>query len=395
MLSGPAGGDRAWGSSVTNDGVTQPHGAKDAYAAAGVDYSAIDPGKRLAQVRALSTAGALPARGANEVGESRGESAYVVDVGDRYVSSVTEALGTKNLIADAVRLITGRSHYDTIAQDTVATILNDLATVGGVPLSLTAYWGTGSSDWFRDEARMRDLVDGWAKACVVAGCSWGGGETQTITGIIDPSAINLAGSAVGLILPKARLLLGSRVRPGDAMLIAPGTGLHANGATLARKIAGEIPGGYRAPVPGDAKGRCFGEVLLDPTPLYGPLVEALQTAGLELHYAVHVTGHGWRKLMRGTAELTYVVERVPPVQPILEFLRSRARLSMDDAYGTFNMGAGFALYLPAASTADAIRVAKRAGFELIAAGHVEAGRKRVVIRPLDVTFEGDSLQIRS
>ena len=374
--------------------MTQPHHERDAYAEAGVDYGAIDPGKRLAQARALSTAGALSARGLCEVRESRGESAYVVELADRYVSSVTEALGTKNLIADAVRRITGRSHYDTIARDTVATILNDLATVGGVPLSLTAYWGTGSSDWFRDEARMQDLVEGWSQACTEAGCSWGGGETQTITGIVAPDAINLAGSAVGSIEPKGRLLLGSRVRPGDAILIAPGTGLHANGATLARKIAGELEGGYRAPVPGDPNGRCFGEVLLDPTPLYGPLVEALQTAGSDLHYAVHVTGHGWRKLMRGTAELTYVVERLPAVQPILEMLRARARLSIDDAYGTFNMGAGYALYLPAEGAAKAIGVAKQAGFELLEAGHVEAGRKRVVIRPLGVTFEGSSLAIR-
>jgi phosphoribosylformylglycinamidine cyclo-ligase len=179
------------------------------------------------------------------------------------------------------------------------------------------------------------------------------------------------------------------------MLIAPGTGLHANGATLARKIAGELPLGYRAPVPGDPQGRCYGEVLLDPTPLYGPLVEALQSAAIDLHYAVHVTGHGWRKLMRGTAELTYVVEHLPPVQPILELLRTRARLSDADAYGTFNMGAGFALYLPAASAPEATRVAKAAGFDLLAAGHVEAGAKRVVIRPLGVTFDGSSLRIRS
>ena len=97
---------------------------------------------------ALATATSLAARGFAELSETRGESAYVVDIGDAYLSSVTEALGTKNLIADAVRPLTGRSHYDTIAEDTVATILNDLATVGGVPLSLTAYWGAGSSEWF-------------------------------------------------------------------------------------------------------------------------------------------------------------------------------------------------------------------------------------------------------
>ena len=81
---------------------------RDPYAEAGVNYQVIDPGKRLAQERALSTASARPARGFAEVSESRGESAYVVDLGDSYVSTVTEALGTKNLIADAVRPLTGK-----------------------------------------------------------------------------------------------------------------------------------------------------------------------------------------------------------------------------------------------------------------------------------------------
>ena len=151
--------------------MSDPRQPRDAYAAAGVDYEKLDRGKRLAQTEALATGVSLAARGYAEVTETRGESAYIVDIGDAYVSSVTEALGTKNLIADAVRPLTGRTHYDTIPEDTVATILNDLATVGGVPLSLTAYWGAGSSEWFCDEDRMRDLTTGWARACARAGCS--------------------------------------------------------------------------------------------------------------------------------------------------------------------------------------------------------------------------------
>jgi phosphoribosylformylglycinamidine cyclo-ligase len=367
---------------------------RDAYAAAGVDYDKLDRSKRLAQSEAQATAVALAARGFTEWSGSRGESAYVVDIGDAYLSSVTEALGTKNLIADAVRPLTGRTHYDTIAQDTVATILNDLATVGGVPLSITAYWGVGSSDWFADEERMRDLTLGWGKACARAACSWGGGETQTITGIIEPNAANLAGAAVGIIRPKGKLLRGDRIVPGDAILIAPSTGLHANGATLARKIAAEHPEGYAAKIPNDPEVRSFGEALLDPTPLYGPLVEALQEWGVDLHYAVHVTGHGLRKLMRAEVELSYIVEDLPPVPPVLTFMCERTGMSKEEAYGTFNMGAGFALYLPKSSVADALLAAKSVGFQLSYAGHVEQGPRKVLLRTLGIAYEGASLQIR-
>jgi phosphoribosylformylglycinamidine cyclo-ligase len=366
----------------------------DSYAAAGVRYAAMDPGKVRAQQAAAATAPALAARGLSELAQSRGESAYVIDLGDRYLATVTEALGTKNLVADAVRAFTGRTHYDAIARDTAATILNDLCTVGGAPLCLTAYWGAGSSAWFEDDARMADLVDGWAAACRDAGCAWGGGETQVLTDMIAEQTIVLGGSAVGLIAPKSRLLLGDRVRAGDAILLAPATGIHANGLTLARKIARELPRGYETPVPGDPRGRSYGEVLLDPTPLYGPLVEALQAGDVALHYAAHVTGHGWRKLMRAPQALRYVIARVPAVPPIFEFLRERSGMAAREAYGTFNMGAGFALFVAADHAAHACELAAQRGFSLLHAGEVQAGDKRVVIEPLAIEFAGDALQIR-
>ena len=178
------------------------------------------------------------------------------------------------------------------------------------------------------------------------------------------------------------------------MLIAPGDRASRQRGDPGAQDRRQLPRGYATQVPGDPSGRGFGEVLLDATPLYGPLVEALQNAGIDLHYAVHVTGHGWRKLMRGNAELTYVVDRVPVVNPIFQLLQARAGLTDEGAYGTFNMGAGFALYLPASAAAQAIHVAKGAGFELLDAGYVGTGPKRVVIRPVGVTFEGASLQIR-
>ena len=371
-----------------------PGPAHSAYAAAGVDYDLLDPGKRLAQDAARATADHLARHELSEVAGTRGESAYVVDAGPFYLATLTEGLGTKNLVADAVRPLTGRTHYDQIARDAVATILNDLATVGAAPVAVTAYWGTGDSEWFADQERVADLVRGWAGACDDAGCSWGAGETQALAGIIQPGTIDLAGAAVGLIRPKDRLLHGDRLVPGDAILLAPSTGIHANGLTLARRLAGRLPEGYATPVPGDHQNRGYGEALLDPSPLYGPLVEALQTAGIGLHYAAHVTGHGWRKLMRADRDLTYRIRAVPPVPAVLAFLQNKTPLPAKEAYATFNMGAGFALYVSAADTGRAQIVARSAGFELLHAGTVEAGPKRVVLEPLDVTYAGASLQLR-
>jgi phosphoribosylformylglycinamidine cyclo-ligase len=369
-------------------------GAPDAYAQAGVDYAAVDPGKVLAQRVALETASSLAARGVEEVEASRGESAYALDIGDRYLTFVAEGLGSKNLVADAMQRVTGKTYYEPIARDTVATILNDLATLGGVPLALNAYWASGDSEWFKDELRMAALVRGWGAACKEAGCVWGGGETQVLTEMIDPRCVVLGGSAVGSIAPKSRLMLGSRVRAGDAILIAPSSGIHANGLTLARRLAAEMANGYETLVPGDSGGRCFGEVLLDASPLYGRLVEGLQEAELDLHYVAHITGHGWRKLMRADQALTYVIDRMPELPAIFPMLVAAAKLSADEAYGTFNMGGGYALFV---GEGDADRVVERAdamGWKLVRAGVVEQGPRRVVLRPVGVTFEGESLSIR-
>jgi phosphoribosylformylglycinamidine cyclo-ligase len=361
------------------------------YAEAGVDYSKIDPSKLLAQELAAKTAQHLGRLNLEEIASSRGESAYVVKMGDISIAFVTEALGTKNLVADAVRKYTGRTHYDAIARDTVATILNDLCSVGARPACLTAYWGAGDGAWFSDAERARDLTQGWAAACEECRVSWGGGETQVLPSLIEAGRVVLGGSAVGIITPSSATLHGDRLEVGDQILIAPASGIHANGLSLARKIASQLPQGYETRID---DGRTYGEALLDPTPQYAPLVENLQVAGVPLHYAAHITGHGWRKIMRAARQLTYLVRQVPTVPPVLTFLAKHAEMSAQEAYGTLNMGAGFALYVPAAAVDAALQVGKQSGFELLHAGEVQAGPQRVVIEPLGITYEGESLQVR-
>jgi phosphoribosylformylglycinamidine cyclo-ligase len=212
--------------------------------------------------------------------------------------------------------------------------------------------------------------------------------------MIEPDCVVLGGSAIGSIAPKSRLLLGSRVQVGDVILVAPSSGIHANGLTLARRIAEELPDGYEALVPGDPEGRCLGEVLLDASPLYGPLVEVLQNAEIDLHYVAHITGHGWRKLMRADQDLTYVVDKMPELPAIFPMLTQAAAMSSEEAYGTFNMGGGYALFVGESEASRALLLAEQSGWDLVRAGVVEEGPRRVVLRPVGVTFDGSTLSIR-
>jgi phosphoribosylformylglycinamidine cyclo-ligase len=362
------------------------------YEASGVRYELIDPLKVQAQQAAAATAHHLAAHGASEVSASRGESAYVVDVGPFYLASIVECLGSKALVADEMQELTGRSFYAAIAQDTIAMAVNDLITVGATPLMVQAYWAAGGSEWFADTQRAQALVEGWKAACDACHVAWGGGETPALAGIVEPGRIDLAASCTGVVQPKSRLTLGDRLGAGDAIVLLGSSGIHANGLSLARKLIERLPQGYLTPVPDTHQN--YGEALLAPTVLYANVTEALHRAGVTPHYCANITGHGWRKLLRHPAQLAYRIHTLPAVPPVLRFIQMQAQMDDREAYGTLNMGAGFALFVAAEDAASCVEVAQAQGVSALLAGVVEAGPKRLRIEPLGLEFDGGELQLR-
>jgi phosphoribosylformylglycinamidine cyclo-ligase len=365
------------------------------YAGTGVNYDAMDPFKQMAQLAGRETASNL-ARISNgefwEYGASRGESAYLIETSTSYLAHVEEGLGTKNLVADAMYAMNkSRSYYNQIAQDAVAMIVNDLVTLGGHPLSVAMHLAVGTSDWFNDKNRAQDLINGWKSACHLAGCVWGGGETPTLKDVVYPEAVVLSGSAIGIIKPKGRLITGEKIQHGDDIVIIESSGIHANGLTLARKIAQKLPAGYKTRL---SDNRSYGETLLDPTHIYVRLVGECLDAHVGIHYAVNITGHGWRKLMRANQPFTYVIDTLPTQQPIFGFLQQHGPVDDTEAYGNLNMGAGFALYVNPQHSFHVLEVAEFLGLKAFVAGRVENGNKKVVIKPKGLEFAGETLAVR-
>jgi phosphoribosylformylglycinamidine cyclo-ligase len=361
------------------------------YEQSGVNYDLIDPLKVAAQRAAAATGAHLAGHGFSEVKASRGESAYVVDVGPFYIASIVECLGSKALVADEMQQLTGKSFYAGIAQDTIAMAINDLITVGATPLVVQAYWAAGGSDWFSDSQRSQALVAGWKAACDVCQVAWGGGETPALAGIVADGRIDLAASCTGLINPKERLSVGDKLGVGDAIVLLGSSGIHANGLSLARKLVERLPQGYLTPVTATQN---YGEALLAPTVLYSPVTEALYKAGITPNYCANITGHGWRKLLRHPAAHTYRIHTVPPVPPVLKFIQEHAQQNNLEAYSTLNMGAGFALFVKAADALKTVEVAQAAGVEAWLAGDIQAGPKKLLIEPLGLEFGDDALQLR-
>ena len=360
------------------------------YGKLGIDYDILDASKRDAIGIAQSTSHLLEAHGARAVEASRGASAFVLELAGQHLAFVVEGLGTKSIISRRWMEQSGEDRFADVGIDAVGAIVNDVCSVGALPIVINAYFATGRSDWHADSTALGSLLAGWHRACELSEAAWGGGESPALPGLVSADDIELAGSAIGLVPAEWGPILGEELRDGDEIVLVDSAGLHANGATLARSVADGLPDGLLTAMP---SGRRFGDALLDPSVIYVPLVAELRKRGIRPSYLSHITGHGVRKLMRAPVELTYVIDDLPPVPEVLAFLSERAGIDAREAYGTFNMGAGFAVYVPAGQAEHVIGAAAARGMRAILGGHVEAGPRSVALTGPGFTYAGDELEL--
>jgi len=357
---------------------------------ASVNYDLADPAKILAQKEGKATSANMPF-GFSEVAGTRGESAYMFDMGSMYGALVQEGLGTKSLIAQDIYKKTGASYFAAIAQDTVATVINDLVSVGATPVALNAYWSSSSYDWLADRKLTADFIKGWRRACDKAGVVWGGGETQSLPGVIEKGALEFAGSGFGVIKPKRQLVQDKNLQVGDAILLLESSGVHANGISMAREIGAGLRQGYQTKL---VDGTTYGQALLTPTILYAKVLRAFFAQGMDIHYLSNITGHGWRKIMRANRHLSYVIDEVPTPQLVFDFIQNKSGNDNEQMYGNYNMGAGYAVFLPQKDALHAQVIAKGLKLKSWIAGHVEEGPRQVILRPLNIIYASKTLEVR-
>lgn len=364
---------------------------KITYSRVGANYEDLDPIKKLAQDSGRKTAINLKRNGFAEISDARGESAFVWQQGKILMASVIEGLGTKNLVADGIQKITNKIYYDVIGHDTVAAIVNDLITVGAKPLVIHAYWAVGNNSFMKNEDRMRALIAGWKKACDLSGATWGGGETPTYQGLVNPETIDLGGSAVGIISPAKNLITDKKLKLGDRILFLKSNGINANGLSLARAIAKKLPKGYATKLP---NGKMYGEALLTKTNIYAKLIEDLQRNKVDIHYISNITGHGLRKIMRARSNFTYVIEKIFDPQEIFLFIQKHANLNDYEMYQTFHMGQDYAIFIPEKDIEKGQKIITKNKFQSIDAGYIKKGKRQVIIKPKNITYASDTLSLR-
>lgn len=390
----------------------------DTYAVSGVDYELLDAFKRACQAAAQGTQHNAEHLGFREIDGIRGESAYLLGhpgiLSPFMLAHAEEELGTASVVAKILFEKTGISYEKKVAQSAVAAITNDVSAIGAIPFLLAMRFAIGNSAWLRDTARWRQLIDGWTEGAHTAGCVWGGGETPALKDVIGAKEYALGGSCVGIVPPKSAPFSGGNISERDSILLFKSSGPHSNGFSLIRsitefeegwihmlsrlltrrKMQRSMPREYFNQLP---DGGMFGVALLEPAIFYTPLVNFCLKERIPVHYAVHITGHGWRKLMRANALYDYVIERIPDVPPVFEYIQEYGNLSDREAYAIFNMGAGFALYLPSRYVSRVLGAAETLGISGFEAGFVRqgtSGGRRVLIGPKGIIYGGDSLAVR-
>lgn len=336
----------------------------DAYAAAGVDTHAGDLAVELMKRAVADTHSNLVVGG---LGGFAGmiDVSFIKSYDKPLLATSTDGVGTKVAIAQAI------DKHDTIGQDLVGMVVDDIVVVGAKSLFMTDYIACGKVV----PERIADIVRGIAEACSSVGVSLIGGETAEHPGLLGPDDYDVAGAAVGVV--EASKLLGAQnVRVGDVVLAMQSSGLHSNGFSLVRKIVADSGLDYRKTV-AEFGSLSLGEVLLEPTRLYTGVLNALLESdlGASVRAMSHITGGGIaanlsRVLPQGVA-LDVHRETWSPHE-IFRVLAGWGKFSLESVEATWNLGLGQALVVSAAD-ADAIAAnMTAAGVHTWTLGEIEA-----------------------
>ena len=281
--------------------------------------------------------------------------------------AATDGVGTKLALAHLL------DRHDTVGIDLVAMNVNDVLTAGAAPLCFLDYLAVGRLSSVDATAIIRGIAEG----CRMAGASLVGGETAEMPGFYRDGEYDLAGFVVG-VAERRRMLDGSRIRPGDAIVALASTGLHSNGYSLARKALGlrtRAPLLRRIPELGET----LGAALLRPTAIYVKPVLALLERH-RVHGMAHITGGGIPgNLVRILpSSCRAIIERARmPQRPLFELVRSRGKISPGEMDRTFNCGVGFTLVMPHDEADSAIRFLTKRGVEAFLVGEIRRGRRSV------------------
>jgi len=282
---------------------------------------------------------------------------------DAVLVASCDGVGTKLKVAFATGI------HSSVGADILNHCVNDILTQGAEPLFFLDYIAMGKLD----TRVVEQVIEGMSAAAKKAGCALIGGETAEMPDVYAAGEYDLAGFIVGAVERK-KILDPRNVRPGDALLALPSSGLHTNGYSLARKLVFGVaklePDTYVAEVRNK-----IGAELLKPHRAYWPLLKNILARGWVSSMA-HITGGGItgnlpRALPRNVQAAIDLSSW--PVLPIFRYLAKLGGIERDELLRTFNLGVGMILVVPAKHVARVEAELKRRREKFYLIGRIEGG----------------------
>ena len=337
------------------------------YAAAGVD---IEAGYKAVELMKAHIARTMTSGVCSDVGGFGGLFELDVKGMERPVLvSGTDGVGTKLKLAFLM------DKHDTVGIDCVAMCVNDIICCGAKPLFFLDYIACGKNE----PERIAQIVSGVAEGCVQSGAALIGGETAEMPGFYPVDEYDLAGFSVGVV-DKCKVLDNSAMRPGDAVIALPSSGVHSNGFSLVRKVFDVENSDIKSPV-AELGGKSIGETLLTPTRIYVKpmlaLFEAVKVKGVS-----HITGGGFyenipRSIPQGLG--ARIEKRAVRVLPIFDLIAKKGNIPERDMFNTFNMGVGMSVVVAAEDADTALQVLRANGEDAYIIGSIVESEDKVQI----------------
>ena len=330
------------------------------YEAAGVS---IEAGDRAVELMKASIAKAQRAEVYGGIGGFAGlfDASALKRFTKPLLATSTDGVGTKTEIARLMGI------YDTIGEDLVAMVVDDLVVCGAEPLFLTDYIAVGKVI----PERIAEIVSGVARGCEKARTALIGGETAEHPQLLKEDEFDIAGAATGVV-EESKLLGSEKVFVGDVAIAVASSGVHANGFSLVRHIIKESRLALDAYIP--ELEQTLGEALLTPTRIYAADMLDLITE-VEVHAMAHITGGGLAANTQRVmpTDVGLVIDRSTwALPPIFDYLQQVGRTPLPDFERTFNCGVGMVLILPGKSVTPTLALLRGRGYQAWEIGEISA-----------------------
>ncbi len=280
--------------------------------------------------------------------------------------SSTDGVGTKIKVA-----IMAQKHKG-IGIDLVAMCVNDIVTCGAKPLFFLDYLAFGKFE----EKIFEELIEGIVEGCKTSQCALLGGETAEMPGVYQPGEYDCAGFVVGII-EREKIIDGSEIAIGDAIIGITSNGLHSNGFSLVRKVFFEEQKLSLDHI-FEELGIPLGEELLKPTKIYVPSIMTLLHKGIKIKACAHITGGGFydniaRILPKNCKAV--IQKNTWEVPPIFKILQKLGGISEEEMYRVFNCGIGFVIIVGKDRVEDTMALLKAMEKKAFIIGKIEALKK--------------------